>query len=397
MWKAYVQQMEDLNKLAYPQKIDIDSFPKEKRPKKRKKKARFFRKLKRRYAEWKEERTWKKKQKNKSPFNFGQRLLIFLLAPLAELINEVKREREIKKSLRQSHRPGIFIRLYWMYLENKEANQQSKFLSRKIRKSLSFDLEHEKRIFNLKDEYNHMTSTWKELPWKLNRDIENIFISTLVIILAFTFNFLLLQTAKFSMAYFFNIPSHWDSGRIIFNIPDPSSLWTYSSVVSVYITGPILLFASAMLFLHLHRKTKDKSSFLALLFLWLNLTAFVLFFGTFLAGIITDRGFGYVMGWLFIPKYIEVPLGIFSIFMIWMIGYAAGKKFIPFAPGRQFYTSPLPQTFIKITYIYIPVFIAIGFLFVVGLNNRDFTIQIVYLSMMAMLTPTLRFVPEKMQ
>lgn len=389
--------MEDLNKLAYPQKLDIDSFPKEKKPKKRKKKSRFFRRIKKYYAEWKKERRWKKKQKNRLKIGFGKRTLIFLLAPVADFLEERKREKEIKRDLGYHHRPNIFKRLYWMYLENKEEEKETKHLNRKIRKSLSFDLDYDKRVYSLKDEINHIKTTWNELPWKFSRDIENIIISTLVIVLAFSFNFLLLQTAKFSIASLFNIPSHWNNGRIEFSIPDPSPLWTYSSVVSVYISGPILLFISAIFFLHLHRKTQDKSSFLALTFLWLNLTAFVLFFGTFLAGIITDRGFGYVMGWLFIPKYIEIPLGIFSIFMIWMIGFSAGKKFIPFAPVRQFYTSPLPQTFIKFTYVYIPVIIAVGILYLIGFDNRDFTIQIVYLSIFAMLTPTLRFVPEKMQ
>jgi len=174
-------------------------------------------------------------------------------------------------------------------------------------------------------------------------------------------------------------------------------MWTYSSVVSVYIAGPILLFLSGVIFLWRHRKTKDKSSFGSLLFLWLYLTAFVLFFSSFLAGSITDRGFGYVMGWLYIPRYIEIPFDIFSIFMLWMIGFSAGKKFISFAPHYQFYSNTLPQFFIKLLYIYLPSLISIMVLLLIGFNSRDFTIQIIYLSLLVMLTPTLRFIPEKME
>ncbi len=261
---------------------------------------------------------------------------------------------------------------------------------------MSFVLEEDKRVYSLSEEIQHIKDTWKSLPWNKSRELENMLVSTIIIIFAFSFNFLLLQSAKYISAYLFDIPAYWREGRVIFNIPDPSRLWTYSSVITVYISGPILLFVSGMVFLRLHRITNDKGSFSALTFLWLYMTAFLLFFGTFIAGIITDRGFGYIIGWLFIPKYIEIPFGLFSIFMLWMLGFSSGKKFMSLTPGYKFYTSILPQFFIKLLNIYIPVFISIAILLLIGFNSRDFTIQIIYLSFFVMLTPTLRFIPEKM-
>lgn len=387
--------MEEENKLAFPQKLDIDSFPKEQKPKKRKRGWRPFRRLKRAYKNWKAERNWKSKQKRRK-ISLGEKILVFLLAPLADFIDDIRNERQKRKELQLDRRPPFYMRLYWMIKENREEAKQSKMLSRKIRKSLAFDVEQDVRVFSLKDEWEHIKANWKALPWNKSREIENMIITTITIIITFIFNFLILQMAKLGVASFFGIPAAWKSGRIVFNIPDPSPLWTYNSVVSVYIAGPILLFSSAMLFLHLHSKTKDKSSFKALIFLWTYLNAFVLFFGTYLAGIFTDRGFGYVFGWLYIPKYIEIPIGIFSVFMIWMIGFSSGKKFISFAPSMHFYNSVQPQFFIKLLYIFIPSIIAILLLFAMGINNRDFTIQIVYLSLIAILTPNLRFIPEKM-
>jgi hypothetical protein len=205
-----------------------------------------------------------------------------------------------------------------------------------------------------------------------------------------------LQLAKYTAAKFYDIPAYWKHGKVIFNIPDPSKLWTTSSVIAVYISGPILLFISGIVFLRFHRKTEDKSSVPSAIYLWLYLTAFVLFFGSYLAGMFTDRGFGYIMGWLFIPKYIEIPFGVFSLLMLWMTGFSAGKKFISLTPGYAFYSNALPQFFIKIFIIYLPVILSIATLFLIGINSRDFTIQIIYLSLIAMLTPTLRFIPEKM-
>lgn len=387
--------MEEESKLAYPQKLDINSFPKEKKPGRRKKTWRPLRRMRRRYKEWRMEQEWKKTQK-KRKISFGEKLLIFLLGPIADYIDDLRNERERKKALKIDRRPHLFLRLYWMIKENREEAKEQKQLSRKIRKSLAFDTEKDTRVFSLKDEWMHLKTIWKSLPWDRSRELENMIITTIVILVSFTFNYLIIQGAKLGVASYFDIPAAWQSGRIVFNIPDASPLWTYNSVISVYISGPLLIFINAMLFLNFHSKTKDKSSLSALLFLWIYITAFVLFFGTYLAGIFTDRGFGYVFGWLFIPKYIEIPLGLFSVFMIWMIGFSAGKKFISFAPSRHFYTSSQPQFFIKLLYIYIPVIISIIIFILIGFNNRDFTIQIVYLSLIGMLTPTLRFIPEKM-
>lgn len=386
--------MED-NKLAYPQKIDINSFPKEQKKKRRKKGGRPFRRLRRSYREWKAEQKWKRNQK-KRKISFWEKALVFILGPIADFIDDLRNERERKKTLNIDKLPNLFTRLYWSLKESREEARESKQLSKKIRKSLAFDVEQDKRVFNLRDEWHHMKDAWKSLPWDKSRELENLFITTIVIAIAFSFNYLLIQGSKYGIAAFFGIPAHWESGRIIFNIPDPSPLWTYSSVLSIYISGPILIFTNAMLFLHFHSRTKDKSSFKALVFLWTYLTAFLLFFGTYIAGIFTDRGFGYVMGWLFIPKYIEIPIGLFFLFMIWMIGFSSGKKFIAFSPSAQFYTSILPQLFFKMIYIYLPAILALIILWIIGFNNRDFTIQIVYLGMLGMLTPTLRFIPEKM-
>lgn len=388
-----MDKIDDNSSLANPQELDINSFPKEVKPKR--KKRSIFSRLKAKYQYWKDEREWRKREfKKKSSFLL--RFLRFLAAPFIDFAEDRKLEKEKKKLRQKENQPSFFQSLRLMYLENRETAKQTKKQDRELRKSLSFVVEENKRVFSLAEEIAHIKDTWKALPWDRNREFENMFLSTVIIVLSFSFNYLLLQFSKFATASFYDIPSKWQDGRIVFTIPDPSKLWTYSSVISVYISGPILLFFSGIIFFWLYNRNREKNSVKALVFLWMYLAAFVLFFGSFLAGTITDRGFGYVMGWLYIPKYIEMPFGIFSVFMLWMIGYSAGKRFISLTPGYQFYTSTLPQFFIKLLYVYIPVLISIAILFLIGFNNRDFTIQIIYLSFIIMLTPTLRYVHDRM-
>jgi len=388
--------MSEENNIQHPQRLNIESFPKEIKSSRRKrsKGPRFYRRAKRRYKAWKEERAWRKRQKRKSRYTFRERLLIFLLTPIADFINDIKEQRAYNKKRK---RPSFFKRLYLIYKEERALAKETRKQDRRVRRSLSFIAEENKRVYSLREQIKHMHDTWNNLPWNKTREFENMLAATMVIIFSFSINYLLLQLSKFITAHFFDIPTYWGKGKILFNIPDASDLWTYSSVISIYISGPIILLISGILFLNLHYKTKDKGSFKALSFLWLYITAFLLFFGTFIAGIFTNRGFGYVMGWLFIPRYIEIPFGVFSLFMLWMIGYSAGKKFISLTPGYTFYSGVLPQLYIKLLYIYIPTFISIFILFLIGFNSRDFTIQIVYILLIALLTPTLRFIPEKMK
>jgi len=355
--------------------------------------------MRRRFNHWwkyqKAERAWRKAQKRKRP-GFLERFLFFLLSPIADLRDERNRKKEIKKTFQKGSQPFLLTRLWLVYKENRQFSQEKKNFQIKVKKSLSYDPGEDKTIFSFSDKINHLKDTWKSLPWNSTRESENVFITFLVFILSFFANFLAIQFAKFIAALYYHIPSSWSQGKLVFNIPDTSALWTYSSVISIYIAGPILLLVIGVIFLFLHRKTKDKSSVAALLYLWIYINALILFFGNFLAGIFTDRGFGYIFGWLYIPKYIEIPFGIFSVFMIWIIGHSAGKKIIPFLPKKVFYDSPLPQFFSKCIYLYSPIVLAIICLYTFGLNGRDFTIQIVYLSILGMLTPTLRFIPEKM-
>lgn len=353
------------------------------------------RRIKRWWKYQKAERAWKKAQKRKRP-SFFERFIVFLLTPIADLRDEIERRKERRKASRSGPKTFLFNGLWLMYKENKQLSHEKKRHHVKMKKSLSHDPEEDRRIFSFSDKLTYLKDEWQSLPWNLRRESENVFIIFLFVFLTFSFNFLAVQFAKFITALFYHIPCTWSQGQLIFNIPDTSSLWTYSSVISIYISGPILLLFIGIVFLFLHRKTKDKSSVASLLFLWTYINAFILFFGSYLAGIFTDRGFGYIFGWLYIPKYIEIPFGIFSIFMIWVIGHSAGKKIIPFIPKKVFYDSQLPQFYSKCVYLYLPVILAIICLYALGFNGRDFTIQIIYLSILGMLTPTLRFIPEKM-
>ncbi|MBN2237938.1 MAG: hypothetical protein JW729_10280 [Bacteroidales bacterium] len=359
----------------------------------------FFKRVKYDFAEYRKEQSWKNKQakKKKQQNWFWVILLSFFIGPILDLRDEIRAERE-EKRLRKNRfpQPNFFQRLWLEYKETSDTEKQRKHLDRVVRKSLSFVVEEDKRVFSLREEINHMKDTWKALPWEKTREFQNMLAMTIVFVLTFSMAFLFFQLLKFSVAAAFGIPGVWRNGQVTFTIPDPSLLWTYSSVLSVYSVGPFALAIVGLVFQRLQRKQSDQGSFKSLFYMWIYLHSYIIVFGTFLAGVFTDRGFGYVMGWLYIPWVVEVPMALLSVIMLWVIGYKAGRKFLAFRHSDRFIDSVLPQLFYKWIYFYIPILVGIGILFLLGYNANDFTQNVVYLSIIAMLTPTLRFIPEKL-
>lgn len=359
----------------------------------------FIERLKYDFKEYREEQNWKNRQsaKRRGKLNVWAALLLLFLGPLLDLRDEIKAERA-EKQARKGKFPqsNFFQRLWEDYLETRDTSKQRRHLDRVVRKSLSFVVEEDKRVFSMREEIEHIKDTWKGLPWNWAREIQNIIAMTVIFVFTFSLLFGVFQLSKFIVAAAFSIPGIWRNGMIIFTIPDPSPLWTYSSVLSIYSVGPFVLLITGFVFQRLHKKIKDKGSSRSLFFMWMYINAFILVFGTFLAGYFTDRGFGYVMGWLYIPWIVEVPLALFSVVMLWVIGYKAGRKFLAFRPNNMFIDTVLPQSFYKVIYFYVPILIGIGLLYLFGFSDNDFTQNIVYLSIIVMLTPTLRFIPEKL-
>jgi len=369
------------------------------RAKIRKHQPRFIERLKYDLKEYRQEQNWKSKQaaKKRNRQNLWASFLLVFIGPLLDFRDEVRAERTEKK-LRKAKYPhfNFFQRLWEEYKETKDTAKQRKQLDRVVRKSLSFVVEEDKHVFSLREELEHMRDTWKGLPWNWPREIQNMIAMTFIFVITFSSLFGLFQLSKFVVAAAFSIPGIWRDGMVVFTIPDPSPLWTYSSVLSVYGVGPFILLIIALVFQRLQAKVDDQGSFKSLVYLWIYINAYVFVFGTFLAGYFTDRGFGYVMGWLYIPWIVEVPLALFSVIMLWIIGYKMGRKMLAFRHSNLFIDTVLPQLYFKLMYFYIPILVGYGILFLFGLNSNDFTQNIVYVSILVMLTPTLRFIPEKL-
>ncbi len=117
---------------------------------------------------------------------------------------------------------------------------------------------------------------------------------------------------------------------ILFNIPvviyyhDVDFLirgvdWNPDSVSGVFSSGPIAMFTLSIFLLILYKAVETETGILRLLLLWMIFHTLTRFFGEILVGAILNKGFGYVILYMFVMdtgKVVLVILGFVAMFTV---------------------------------------------------------------------------------
>lgn len=146
------------------------------------------------------------------------------------------------------------------------------------------------------------------------------FISSLTVFLAAGLSaWLFYQLSVMLVASFFNIDSVLYYYEVMFPIGNASTQWTPLNIIAITLAGPLAsLFGGLFTYFYLIRR-KVVRGFNRLFFLWLAFHLFNQFFGGFVAGIITDQGFGYVANWMFLGIVLKI---LFSLIALSILAYA---------------------------------------------------------------------------
>jgi hypothetical protein len=145
-----------------------------------------------------------------------------------------------------------------------------------------------------------------------------------------SFNSLLLFLTAYFIIYCLNLFVTGYSA-IIFNIPvvvyyhDVDYLirgidWTPDSVSGVFSSGPIAMFVLTLFMLILYKTVETEKGILKLLLIWMIFHAFTRVFGEILIGAILNKGFGFVILYLFLMDTGKVILTIFGFVAMFSIG-----------------------------------------------------------------------------
>lgn len=238
-----------------------------------------------------------------------------------------------------------FIQNFPEFLKQKLLNKSKS--NKKIDKKLSFWHILKHILFQAnKDLFRGLTTKYKLTKESLFQWVENTkkiaksqddrmkFIntaitSTIAYIITFIFAHTFYQFVTVMVASHFEIRSTLFFYGITWPGPD-SPLWNFDSVISIFISGPILSFILGLFYLALFFIfiIKDGYGFLKLFFVWSYLHAFNLFFGAFIVGVITSKNFGYAQDWMYLNSTDKYIISTISIFVLALIGFFSTKPFM---------------------------------------------------------------------
>ena len=142
--------------------------------------------------------------------------------------------------------------------------------------------------------------------------------SSLLFLIAYLIIYLLNLFVTGYTAILFNIPvlvHYYDVDFLIRGID-----WTPDSVTGVFSSGPVAMFVLSVFLLILYKAVETETGIMRLLLLWMIFHALTRFFGEVLIGAIMNKGFGFVILYLFVMDTGKVILTILGFVAMFTVG-----------------------------------------------------------------------------
>ncbi len=153
------------------------------------------------------------------------------------------------------------------------------------------------------------------------KELEYVFSSFMTFVFAGLSAWLIYQLSVILTASFFGISSVLYYFEVMFPVGNSSPLWTQHSIIMITLSGPLMsLIIGLITFFYVIKKKKTRG-LNRLFFMWLSFHLFNQFFGSFVAGVITDQGFGYVANWLYMGIILKFAFSVLALFVMAFAGY----------------------------------------------------------------------------
>jgi hypothetical protein len=188
-----------------------------------------------------------------------------------------------------------------------------------------------------------------------------------------------------SILYFFEVAfaqRNWD-------------LWSSFNIILITFSGPLISVLLGIYYLFLFAKKEKFKGLSKLFYLWLAFHSLNFFLGAFPAGVITMQGFGYVIGWLYLPTFIRFGLSIIFLFSIGLVGYFNTHLFLE-SSNSMYWTQPSQRPWLVFLGGIIPWALSVIILFILKyplvIPQHENIVQydsILYMTMIFFIAPML--------
>jgi len=166
----------------------------------------------------------------------------------------------------------------------------------------------------------------------------------------------------------FQIPTEIHYWKTIFNIP--LWWWNQPNVIFTFASGPVVCAFIGILSLRLFFYFRKTKNWLRLFFLWGYHHGFNLFFGAYVAGVLSRSGFRHASNWAAIPVEIEYFIAIGAIICMFLVGFLSVKFFLQMAISQSILVNHKRNKFITAV-VFIPWFL--GSLTLIALKSPRVT------------------------
>jgi hypothetical protein len=136
-----------------------------------------------------------------------------------------------------------------------------------------------------------------------------------------------------AIAATFQIPTEIHYYRTIFNIP--LWWWNQPNVIFTFASGPVVCVFFGMICLRLFFIYRKGKNWTRLFFLWGYHHGFNLFFGAYVAGVISRSGFRHASNWAAIPVEVEYLIAIGAMICMFLVGFLSVKFFLQMAISQS--------------------------------------------------------------
>jgi hypothetical protein len=192
------------------------------------------------------------------------------------------------------------------------------------------------------------------------------------------------MTVTACVAATFQIPTVIHYWKTLFNIP--LWWWNQPNVIFTFSSGPISCVIMGTICLRLFfifRKTKN---WIRLFFLWGYHHGFNLFFGAYVAGVISRSGFRHASNWAAIPQEIEYFIAIGALICMFLVGFLSVKFFLQMAISQSLLVNYKRNRFITAV-VFIPWFFGALSIILLKSPNITYNEALIFLMMFTSVVP----------
>jgi len=160
------------------------------------------------------------------------------------------------------------------------------------------------------------------------------FNSTILFILSYIVAYLIYQMAVMFTASVHGIDSVLYYYEVMFPIGNASPLWNPFNIIMITLSGPMVSLLLGLVWYRVLMR-RASSTILRLFYLWLAFHSFNMFFGAFVAGVITDQGFGYVANWLYLGIPVKMLLTMLALSVLGYLGWRSARHVLATSNNPQ--------------------------------------------------------------